>query len=156
MVWWKGRKEEKGGGKIAFVKTKFASRAHQHDHFWSFLVCGKCPKVWSRAHLWKKLGEFPSYSFITFATMRLCHDTSSATSPSVFRERECSHLFLSHYIWESGSLKAQIWSLIGVEYERLPMLPYSTLTYPFDPTAAIRGGVLHLCSRVYRHGSASW
>ena len=68
------------------------------------------------------------------------------TSPSVFRERECSHLFLSHYIWESGRLKAQIWSLIGAKYERLPMF-YGIKKHPFMLTAAIcdgfRCGVLH-------------
>ena len=133
------------------------------DVFWYVANVQRCDQEPTCGRSWE---SSQPYSFITFATqcpcmdlhtipIRIILDTSSATSPSVFRERECSHLFLSHYIWESGSLKAQIWSLIGVEYERLPMLPYSTLTYPFDPTAAIRGGVLHLCSRVYRHGSAS-
>ena len=47
---------------------------------------------------WKKLGRFPSHSFITFAFATLppplactefyvVHDTSGATSPSVFLKR---------------------------------------------------------------------
>ena len=97
----------------------------------------------------EEAGRVPNpHSFITFATSihSLPRYILHPTSPSVFRERECSHLFLSHYIWESGRLKAQIWSLIGAKYERLPMF-YGIQKHPFVFTAAICDGfqccVLH-------------
>ena len=119
---------------------------------------------------WKKLGRFPSHSFITFAfaTLPPCHPLllvqsfmymiPPALHHHLFSSNVCSHLFLSHYIWESGNVEAQIWCLIGAGYERLPMF-YGRQRNPFVQSTSIyhgfEYGALWICSTVERPGSLS-
>ena len=117
---------------------------------------------------WKKLGRFPSHSFITFAFATLpplsciiqsfMYMIPPALHHHLFSSNVCSHLFLSHYIWESGKWEAQIWCLIGAGYERLPMVSGRQWN-PFVQSTSIyhefEYGALWICGIVERPGSLS-
>ena len=136
---------------------------------WSVLklvVCGKCSKVWSRvgrswegspATLSLPLPLPPCHPHLLVQSFM--YMIPPALHHHLFSSNVCSHLFLSHYIWESGNVEAQIWCLIGAGYERLPMV-YGRQRNPFVQSTSIyhgfEYGALGICSTVERPGSLSW